>query len=320
MSSITTKARRFVTLSLVAMLAVAFLPLNSQALTISPVTQELTADPGDQLSGEMVLTNDQNETITFTSSVQEFEALGESGTPNFLDSTDDIASWIEVQDQVTLAPNERATITYAVSVPSDASPGDHAAGLLWTRSGEGDVALTATVGTLVFVRVSGTLSEVGEVVEFSAADGKTSFSTLPVDMLYRFQNTGNTRLTPVGNVVVKNMFGSTKATLDANVEGGSVLPGGIRQYDASWDPAGYGEASTGFFDAVGRQLRTFALGSYTAEVTVAYGSANQVATEELSFFVFPWQLLLLVLILVILVIVIWMWVKGSNGSDKKNRK
>jgi hypothetical protein len=194
MTTITTKARRFITFSLIAMLSVALLPLTSHALTVSPVTQELTADPGDQLSGEMILANDQNETITFTSSVQEFEALGETGTPNFLDSTDDIASWIDVQDQVTLAPNERATITYAINVPADASPGDHAAGLLWTRSGEGDVALTATVGTLVFVRVSGSLSEVGEVVEFGAANGKTSFSTLPVDMFYRFQNTGNTRV------------------------------------------------------------------------------------------------------------------------------
>jgi hypothetical protein len=166
--------------------------------------------------------------------------------------------------------------------------------------------------------VNGNVVESGTVVEFGNPDDKSSFSMLPVDLFYRFQNTGNDRLTPKGNVTIKNMFGMTKETLDANVGEGSALPGGVRRYDVSWDPKGYGDSEVGFFGALGRELSGFSLGRYTAELEVSYGVVSpQSASASYSFWMFPWRTLLMLLIVILVVVGVWMWVKKSKKANVK---
>ena len=54
------------------------------ALTISPARVEFGGNPGQTITGEYILINNKNVTKTFYSSFENFEAQGETGTPNFV--------------------------------------------------------------------------------------------------------------------------------------------------------------------------------------------------------------------------------------------
>src|SRR5689334_9564435 len=105
--------------------AIFFLSLSSvaHALTVSPARLEVTGDPGRTISGDFLLMNEQKEQKTFYSSFENFEAQGESGSPNFIPGQDGLATWIDAPAQVILGPGEQRVIPFSVSIPTGAEPG-----------------------------------------------------------------------------------------------------------------------------------------------------------------------------------------------------
>ena len=56
-----------------------------------------------------------------------------------------------------------------------------------------------------------------------------------------------------------------------------------------------------FLSTVGYQWRNFAIGIYSANLQIAYGSSGEGAQDSVWFFVFPWQLSLVLVLLFILI-------------------
>ena len=102
----------FTILCLAFLLAVVAVPppYGADALTVSPVRVEVEGDPGGIVQGELLLLNEQEETRTFYSSFSNFEASGDTGTPNFIEGTDGLASWIQTSSQVTFNARENKKI------------------------------------------------------------------------------------------------------------------------------------------------------------------------------------------------------------------
>ncbi len=297
-----------------------FVSNTVNALTISPVKLELLGNPGEIVQSQIILVNEGKETKTFYSSFENFEAQGESGTPNFTTTKDGLASWIMATDSITLTSGEKQIIPVNIQIPQDAEAGGYFAAVFWSTvppqtQGGGQVAVGAKIGSLILLKVSGETKEGGGVLEFYANNKQKFLSSLPISFMYRFQNSGSDRVKPEGEIKIKNIFGGTLATLLANKNAGNILPDSIRKFEVGWTGAvSQDGAGEGFFAMVAKGWSNFALGRYTAELNLKYGVENQEANASYSFFVIPWQLLS-----VIFVILAILGFLGVIGLKKYNR-
>jgi hypothetical protein len=292
---------------------------NAYALTISPARIELNADPGQTITGEFNLINEQEETKTFYSSAANFEAQGESGTPTFTDSKEGLASWVHLIPQLTLEKGQKSKVTFTIAVPKDADAGGHFAAIFLSTApnatDKSQVSIGAKIGVLILLRVSGDIKEGGGITAFDTKDKTSFFTSLPVNFAYRFNNSGNDRVNPTGDIAITNTIGFETARLSANQTQGNVLPGSTRRFDVAWgSDSSSSVVPTGFFAMVGYEWNHFAFGRYTAHLVLAYG--NKTATAEASkvVYVFPWQLLLVVLIILIILFFVF-----SQGLTRYNR-
>ena len=304
------------------------------ALTISPVRMEIKGDPGKTVNGQIELFNEQNETKIFYSSSQNFEARGDSGAPYFLpDTTKGLASWITVQESVTLQSQERKKIPFSVQIPKNAEAGGYFAAILWGTSpakeqGGGQVSIGGKLGVLILLSVSGETKEGGGLLDLKIDESGRFVNSLPITFTYRFSNDGSERVKPSGELKIKNLFGFTKATLNANAQSGNVLPGSIRKFSVIWIEKNQEKSDVfslpetkeklGFFATVKNQWQNFALGPYKAELDLVYGAlseeqATNKAKASYRFFVVPWQLLIIIIIILAIVGFIgWFGLKKYN--------
>lgn len=282
--------------------------LTVSALTVSPARIELSADPGTTVEGEFILINEQGTTETFYTSTQNFDAQGESGTPNFSDAQDGLATWVTVTDKVTLAPGERVKIPFTITLPKDADAGGHFAAIFLSttqaKAGDaGQVSIGAKVGMLILLRVNGDIKENGGVQDFSLKEKTKFVNSLPVTFVYKFQNSGNDRVMPKGNISIRNSVYYETGSLDANPQAGNVLPNSTRKFEATWGSEKAIDAAAPFFDKVKYQANNFALGFYFVNMDLTFGTKGT-SSSSLTFFVFPWQLMSIVIIILFVILLI----------------
>ena len=259
-------------LLLVAIGGFLLLPFFSQAVTVGPTKLEINANPGDTLRGTTFLMNESKTTKTYYPSFEGFTE--ENGTKKFFPEKVDLASWFEIPQKVTLKPQEQKTIPYILHIPKDAAPGGHFAVMWWsTRAPTGgqNVSIAARAGILVYLRVSGKVTEEG-TVSFSTAKGHLVFR-LPLSFSILFKNKGNVYLKPRGTIKVKNIFGGTRALIEVNKKDFSILPHSQKVLEAKWEQGG------------------FLLGPYKANLNLNYGESNKKVAKSLWIVILPWKTL-----------------------------
>lgn len=293
-----------------ALFVLAVLARPTYAITLIPPSLELGANPGETLSTKMKLFNEAATDVTLYPSTDNFTAADEAGTPKFLNTpAEDLASWITVPaGPIILKPGERTEVPIDIHVPNNADPGGHYAAIFFSDqpitgpTGTG-VSVTNKVGTLVITRIEGTIREAGRLAQFSTDGGKSMYTRTPVTFSIRFENQGNVHLRPTGSITVRNMLGGTTVVLPINPTQGAVLPSSIRKFQTAWDRTSSSSAKSNFFSEIGAEWKNFALGPYTAEVSLTYGQTNdKSAVGSVRFWVFPWHVLLVVLVLVVLIV------------------
>lgn len=282
----------------------------AKAIIISPPRLELSADPGGRIASEFKVTNDSANPAVYYTQVENFEAGDESGNPVFVPAREGLATWVDVAPSVNVGVGEQVSIPFTIQIPRNAEPGGYFASIFIRTTppptSESEVSIGARLGTLLFVRVNGEMQEGVSILEFASKDGQRWFTSLPVHLYYRFQNTGADRAKPEGNIIIKNVIGITAKNLSANRTDGSVLPRSIRRFESTWITSGGGSedpnqeapAATvdNFFDKAKSQFQNFAFGYYTANLDIRYGEDNHTATGKFRFFVLPWQLLTIVIV------------------------
>ena len=169
---------------------------------------------------------------------------------------------------------------------------------------------------MIFIRVNGDAKEAMKIEDFNASkDGAKGwlFDSVPVNFNIRMKNDGSVHEQPVGQIIVKDIFGNVAVAVNMNLEGRNVLPGTIRKFEAIMDKTGVGD----------RML----FGPHTATVTMKYGSNGQTTTASTTFWIFPWKLILtIIVVLIILVLVGRLLIKryndrllGSRGGRSRRR-
>ncbi len=285
---------------------------NVDAVTLTPVRFELSANPGETLSGEILLTNETVNTETFYLSYSNFEAQGESGTPAFVKPDEGLGTWIQTEkDSFTVEAGKQELVPFKINIPQNAEPGGHFAVVFFGTSrndDSGTVGVGSQTGTLVLLSVKGDVKEDAGLLDFFTKDKVFWYKTLPVSFEYRFRNDGGDRVKPQGEIVLRNTLFLPTERLDANKVEGNVLPGSTRKFKVDWinfeRPIDYivpEGVFNKFWDNVVYEWKNFALGLYSANLNIDFGTNGEKANKTVFFFVFPWELTI-VLIIAILII------------------
>lgn len=147
----------------------------------------------------------------------------------------DGGSWIEVPDKVTIAAGATAVVPVTVSIPQNATPGDHPAGVtasIDTISGQ--VRVQNRVGVRVNIRVTG--SFVAKVNVTGIHAGYTwswnPFTAGTVEVTYTLANAGNVRLAPDSRILTSTFAGENGWDDTSEAKAREIMPGGSRTFTA----------------------------------------------------------------------------------------
>ncbi|HUC96130.1 MAG TPA: hypothetical protein VMR16_00495 [Candidatus Saccharimonadales bacterium] len=278
-------------------------PGTGSALEIAPPVLILKANPGQTVTAQINLRDISKVQQVVTSQVDDFGASGEEGLPqidvnNSTPGPYSIINWVSPPAELTLNSKQIKSLPLTINVPANASPGGYYGVIRFTAtapelSGTG-VALTPSLGALVFIRVNGNAKESLSVASFTAInpdDTKSGwlFEKTPIQFDVRIQNTGNVFEQPAGVISITDMFGKKIADVNVNQPPGYVLPHSIRKYSQVLN---------------GGQLgNKWLFGKYTAKLELTYGAKNQTLTQTMTFWVIPWRLILVVVVVLIGVII-----------------
>lgn len=273
---------------------------GAQAFSISPPLIELNAGPGQTVKASIKFTNVSGEELLIKTQINDFGAKNETGEPNIIfedteNSGYSLRQWVQSPPPFKIKAHESKTVDFPIVVPAQAEPGGHYAVIRFTGTSpsleESGVALTASIGTLVLLQVSGDVQEQAGVAEFysaiyaanSVGSKKGMFETGPIAFVQRLENSGNVHLKPTGTIEISNMFGRSVATLrvngdptDPNNPPKSVLPGSIRRFEQTLD-------------------KKWLFGRYSATIKLSYGQGQKPLEQTITFWVIPYKLIVIIL-------------------------
>ncbi|MCO7274380.1 WxL protein peptidoglycan domain-containing protein [Cellulosimicrobium cellulans] len=187
---------------------------------------------GDTISDTVVLTNHSAQRLELrTYAADAFTTT--SGQLDLLpagETSSDLGSWIALgAGTVTVDPGQSLDVPFTITVPDDASPGDHSAGVITSlvqQASASTVALDRRLALRVHARVEGALAPTVEVsdVEVVHHDVANPFGTSSATVRYTLTNTGNARVVPAESVTVTGPFGWATIT-GGDGELPELLPG-----------------------------------------------------------------------------------------------
>ncbi len=276
--------------------------------TPSPNTQaprssfRYSLKPGGTLSDSVLLTN-------LTNQPEEFEIWSADGynTPRSGYLTlrpqnypkKDVARWLTlpVSGGVHVLPAATsATLTFDLSVPPNARPGDHVGGIVAldvtpqkSANGRTQFQVHQGIASAVFVHVIGPLHPSASVVAVEVAQSEPALGFAPGTshgyVGFKLENTGNTILNGTATVRVTNIFGQTVKTFPSTPVG-NFIPGQVFSViEPKWQPLPF-------------------IGPEHVSVTFRPSGAA-LSTGAATFWIFPWLLILIVV--VALGLGIWRW-------------
>ena len=260
------------------------------------LTVEHSMDPGASLQDHFAVRNLGAEEVTFRIAAAD-GFYNRNGRFDMLASDQKsvaAGTWIGLPESVTVPPSGTVVVPFTITVPENAEPGDHAAGIaasvLSVKQGDGaGVGVESRVGFRVMTRVTGELAPAYSVTNVRT-DYRTSWNPLrpgSLGVAFDVVNEGNTRL-EVGGVL--EIAGRSIPFPDAD-RGQQLLPGETHSF--SLDVA-----------------RVWPLFAFVGEiglspsVTTASGEETTVESSSTAVFVWavPWPQLLLLVGLVLIVL------------------
>ena len=278
--------------------------LETTRLSISPVTFELSANPGDVLTNQIKVSNLSDGALQLEVKVENIAGTTDQGQVQLTEEEThfSLSSWVKADPpSFTLGAKESRVITYSITVPHNAEPGGHYGSILVGTVASDSLNSTGAstvqrIGSLLLVRVSGQSKEdlvvkrfnvhsfTEQTSEITSADGKTKvlipkvkpdlpqtsqsyIDKGPILFNILTHNNGNVHVKPIGFITIRNIFHQKVATLP--IDQRNVFPDMDREVSVVWPR----QSLWGMY--------------YTAELGALYGSLNQTVNAEISFWAFP---------------------------------
>jgi hypothetical protein len=272
---------------------------------------EHAVDPGETVEDHLAVRNLGAEQVTFRLSAADGFYNANSRFDMLRSDQESVAAgtWITLPDSVVVAPGATAVIPFSLTVPADAEPGDHAAGIAASvisgAHGDGTgVGVESRVGFKVITQVTGPLIPAFSV-ERVQADYLLSWNPFragDISMTFTVVNTGNTRLMVEGMLDVAGQGVAFPAEGERRSE---LLPGENRLYTLTVDDV----------------WPLFGFPADLAVAPVARSIVDETATvppSAIAHFVWamPWpQLLMLAGVALLLVALLWNRVRSRRRIE-----
>lgn len=290
------------------------LPIGN-GFRVSPVRQELTIEKGQSATFEVTVENPTNADVKAEPIINNFlPSDDESGSPRLildervLPPANDFKKLVLPLENITVPAKGEVTVPVTLSIPDDARSGGYYGAVRFVPllpQGEGqNVALTASVGTIVLLQVPGDLNLRLDLVQLSAAQNGTPrgfFIGGDVQIATRLKNSGDIHVQPFGKVHVTDMFGRSVYGYEFNNTDprANILPDSTRK----------------FLD----ELPVKSLfGRYTITANLGYSQGGgQLITQSTSFWYFSTIALYAIIFLVLVFVGSGYWLYRKKFSKKR---
>ncbi|HAS69379.1 TPA: hypothetical protein DCS00_04430, partial [Candidatus Collierbacteria bacterium] len=182
-------------------------------MTAIPPKLELRGDPGQTLTATLKLRNDSASTENFTVSVEDFIVADSKGTPlpitTKLNNRWSLANWITAPKNIPVDAGGIQIININIKIPMTALPGGHYAMITYTPNAEakaGDLKqtgniITSRVGTLIYVTVSGPVTEKASITKFSVPKFTEKG---PVEFTGSIESLSDVHINPKGTITISD--------------------------------------------------------------------------------------------------------------------
>jgi hypothetical protein len=295
-----------VTVGLVCLsVPVAFAEDNKPAvwLQLSPVSQKISMNPGDERDYELIVENIGSEDLHFRVYVAPYNVSGENYDLNFTEETPrtQITRWITFEEEeYDLAVGKKQTVKYHVSVPEDVPDGGQYATIFAESSGEtgqeegtdsSGIKTVSRIGMIIYASIGGDTREGMSITDFSLPAfyfaGKITAATT-------IKNAGNTDFEAKYYFTVKSFFGDTLYDM---VESHQILPDTERKIEMIWEDT----PALGIFNV-----------SYRAEIP-----SDSRETNHLVLVIPPF--IVITVLLIIVLVTVWIIIKVKRARELKAR-
>lgn len=281
-------------------------------LVVAPARQTLEADPGKTISFAVRFYNTGTEPVSGSFKVADFIVDDNEGNPSFLEGPTFLsnryaaANWVSLNAEKGTIPGAGMVIVSGkIQIPDNANPGGKYFAVFFepetsipsstdTDAKREEVSTVAIrIAGLVYLKVSGPISEGASVTKFSAP-GFLEYG--PVTITTEIKNAGDYHITPKGQITIKNMFGKVVAGQD--LEKINVFPGSSRI----------------FTNKLGTK---WMIGKFTANLDADYGESGKTLVATVPFWVFPWKVATVIVLGIAIVIIIIMLIAKKVGKKQK---
>lgn len=284
-------------------------PADSKELDGRPFLTYL-ASPGARLTDHVALVNLATKKVTLNVYAVDAE-IGTDGSFGYVAKAAprrDASTWITPitpthRPTITVAPRSTVILPIVIVIPANASPGDHAAGVITsltskvvTDQGE-RIDFEQRVALRAFVRVSGPLHPRLAIEHLRARYRGTAnpIGGGTVTVSYTVHNTGNVRLGAQQQVMISGLFGTTRPA-QALADVPLLLPDSAMNMSVT---------VRGVLAQVSMRARVV-LAPLSVPGDVNPGVPTRI-TATSTFWAIPWALIALVAALLVCVLGLWAW-------------
>ena len=295
---------------LILCLTINFLHAQSPSLSVgvSPTSEKLTLDLGEEYFGEIVFWNLSEDTTTYKIAVSGFKQVNNMpGTAIVLTEEEDAlalysaSSWFELEkEEIELVPNKNIKIQYTIKVPMDATDGEYNAEVFLLSEeydSQKDSTYASTIlgsGVPILIKIGDEYIESAELLSFTA--DKKIYEFPNVIFTTKIRNLGNTHIAPVGEISILNIFGQEVDRIKFNGSNQSLLRENSGIYEDEW-----------YNKELLSSEKKIMFGPMTANLVSTYRSISPgfaPLIAETTFWIIPWKILLGPLLAIVLLILI----------------
>lgn len=264
--------------------------------TLTPPSVNIEGKPGDIVQKTIKITNGSEEQdLNLRAFVADFIVQDDAGTPIKVTGSASgryLASpWFTIEkSEFSIKPKETISIVVIIHIPKDALPGGHYAGVFFepvpakdTKESKSYTAIQ--VGSLFEITVAGDIKYDAIIKDFKTTTNVSEFG--PIDFEAVVENQSDTHISPVSQIVIKDMFGRKLTEIDLNKI--NIFPFASRTLKGTWDTV-------------------WGLGRYTATLTVTYGPELTVS-RSLYFWIMPYTLIISALVVLLVLLALFILVR-----------
>jgi hypothetical protein len=286
-------------------------------LSISPLHNQLTLDPGQSTTIKVSVKNITRNDVVAKAYVNDFRSDNNTGNPVIITDPNkqlqtSIKKFVHPAD-IPLAVGEKKEITVPVTIPAGATPGAYY-GIIRYRAipvgsqapKEGEVSLSASVGTIVLIQVKGDLKERAQLSALKIYNNDKSgtiFFKKPNKAGVEVANLGNSFLQPFGKVTVSDMSGKEVYSYEVNNNQprANVLPGSKRI----------------FIDPIKNINKP---GRYTVNASIAIGNGSDVLVSQKTIWYLTGGFLVAIIAILAILIALTLFAYRQYRKSRRHTK